>query len=237
MSTLDISAIIPAYNRPESTLRTIQRIEDCHPSPAEIIVHVDGNNLELRNQISIRFPQVGLILSEQNIGPGGARNKLLSRATYSLVASFDDDSFPLENDYFKKLHQTAEEHPDAAVIAADVFERHSIISPPDAEPSKKWVADYSGGGCAYQKHLLSDIGDYVSLPVAYGMEETDFALRLHSRGRKILHTSSLRVFHDSDLHHHSAPEIAGQKSREYRLTSFSKISHLSTSPRRPAVCS
>ena len=37
------------------------------------------------------------------------------------------------------------------------------------------MADFSGGGCAYRKTRYLEIGGYVPIPTAYGMEEVDLA--------------------------------------------------------------
>ena len=59
------------------------------------------------------------------------------------------------------------------------------------------------GACVYRRSAFLEAGGYVPLPVAYGMEEVDLALRLHSRGGKILTTPWLRVFHNTDLKRHA----------------------------------
>ncbi len=47
----------------------------------------------------------------------------------------------------------------------------------------------------------------MQLPLAYGMEEVDLSLRLHHLGWGILESSWLRVFHNTELKHHSHPRI------------------------------
>jgi len=61
---------------------------------------------------------------------------------------------------------------------------------------------------------------YVPLPVAYGMEETDLALRLHSRGGRILSSSWLRVFHDTDLQRHAEPHVTAGSIANLALLAY-----------------
>ena len=58
------------------------------------------------------------------------------------------------------------------------------------------------------------------LPVAYGMEETDLALRLHARGGKILSSSWLRVFHDTDLKRHGEPQVTAGSIANLALLAY-----------------
>ena len=52
-------------------------------------------------------------------GPGGGRNRLIREAACPLVASFDDDSWPLDADYFDVVAELFAAHPEAAVISAE----------------------------------------------------------------------------------------------------------------------
>ncbi|HEX6718633.1 MAG TPA: hypothetical protein VF088_16120, partial [Pyrinomonadaceae bacterium] len=58
------------------------------------------------------------------------------------------------------------------------------------------------------------------LPVAYGMEEVDFAIRLHSQGGKILTTHWLRVFHNTDLKHHADPRVTAGSIANLALLAY-----------------
>ena len=94
---------------------------------------------------------------------------------------------------------------EASIVGGHVYHRHEAIGAD--EETAAWVADFSGGACAYRREHFLATGGYVSLETAYGMEEVDLALRLHAQGRRILQTSWLRVFHDTDLARHADPTV------------------------------
>ena len=194
---MNISAIVTAYERVEQTLATLRVIQSCTPPPREMLVHVDANRVDCENAIRKAFPSVRILRSKEQIGPGGGRNKLVDAAHGELVASFDDDSYPIDSDYFERAANLFAEFPDAALIGAALY--HTGESIGLDERRAQWTADFSGGACIYRRQAFLDAGGYVPLPVAYGMEEVDLALRLHSRGGRILTTSWLRVFHNTDL--------------------------------------
>jgi hypothetical protein len=52
------------------------------------------------------------------------------------------------------------------------------------------------------------------------MEEVDLALRLHSRGGKILSSSWLRVFHDTDLQRHAEPHVTAGSIANLALLAY-----------------
>lgn len=198
-----ITAIVSAYDREKETNFTIRGLQSCEPPPDEIIVHLDnGANFVLPAGIEV-------IRSHENVGPGGGRNRMIGKARNEWVASFDDDSYPVESDYFAKLSLVIERHPEAAVIASVVRHRDPVHDSPAFEGERE-VAAFVGCGCAYRREAFLETDGYVPLPVAYGMEEVDLALQLHDRGGKIVESASLAVFHDTDLdHHHFAKITAG----------------------------
>jgi GT2 family glycosyltransferase len=134
------------------------------------------------------------------------------------VASFDDDSYPIDSDYFERAVKLFEQFPDASVICAALYHVGESIGLD--ERSARWTADFTGGACIYRRQAFLDAGGYVPLRVAYGMEEVDLALRLHSRGGRILTTSWLRVFHNNDLRHHADPQVTAGSIANLALLAY-----------------
>jgi GT2 family glycosyltransferase len=213
-----ISAIVTAYKRIEQTLATLRVIQSCTPPPGEVLVHVDANQVECENAIRTAFPEVRVLRSEEQVGPGGGRNKLMNAVRFELVASFDDDSYPVDSDYFERAAKLFEQFPEASVICAAVCHLGESIAL-DAR-SAQWTADFSGGACIYRRQAFINAGGYVPLPVAYGMEEVDLALRLHSRSGRILTTPWLRVFHNTDLRHHADAQVTAGSIANLALLAY-----------------
>ena len=68
------------------------------------------------------FPEVRVLRSSDQVGPGGGRNKLVSAAQFEFVASFDDDSYPIDSDYFARARKVFDRFPEASVICAAISE-------------------------------------------------------------------------------------------------------------------
>jgi GT2 family glycosyltransferase len=213
-----ISAIVTAYDRIEQTLATLRVIQSCVPAPDEVLVHVDANQLACESAIRDAFPSVRILRSEEQVGPGGGRNKLVEAAQCEFIASFDDDSYPIDSDYFARALQVFEKFPEASLICAAVY--HTGESIGLDERSAHWTADFSGGACSYRRKAFLDAGGYVPLPVAYGMEEVDLAIRLHAQGGKILTTRWLRIFHNNDLKLHGDPRITAGSIANLALLAY-----------------
>jgi glycosyltransferase involved in cell wall biosynthesis/GT2 family glycosyltransferase len=192
-----ISAIVTAYERPDMILRTVRCLKECQPAPSEILVHVDGDQTALAEQLREAFPDITVLASKERLGPGGARNLLLRSAKEELVASFDDDSRPVSPDYFQRAFAAAQTFPDAAVLTATLLDGSEDAVSASERPSH--VATFAGGACVYRKSIFFETTGYVPLALAYGMEEVDLSLRLHAIGKRVVHVPDLRVVHEAPL--------------------------------------
>jgi GT2 family glycosyltransferase len=213
-----ISAIVTAYDRIDQTLATLRVIQSCVPAPDEVLVHVDANQVECERAIRAAFPDLRILRSDDQVGPGGGRNKLMNAAQSEFVASFDDDSYPLDSDYFARAPKLFEKFPDASVVCAAVYHMGEAIGLD--EQRAQWTADFLGAASVYRRSEFLEAGGYVPLPVAYGMEEVDLALRVHSRGGKILTSQWLRVFHNTDLRHHADPRVTASSIANLALLAY-----------------
>jgi len=213
-----ISAIVTVYERIDQTLATLRIIQSCVPPPDEVLVHVDANQVECEKAIRMTFPEVRILRSEDQVGPGGGRNKLVNAAQFEFVASFDDDSYPIDSNYFERALKLFDRFPGVSVICAALYHNGEPIGLD--EQSAQWTADFSGGACIFRRDAFLEAGGYVPLPVAYGMEEVDLAIRLHSRGGKILTTPWLRVFHNTDLKRHGDPRVTAGSIANLALLAY-----------------
>jgi GT2 family glycosyltransferase len=184
------SAIVPTHARFDLLARTLDCLLACAPAPDEILVHVDAGNSALRDSVTARYPQVRCLFSENQLGPGGSRNRLLAAARHDWVASFDDDSYPAQTDWFARAAELVRAFPDAAVLSA------ASHAPEWQSLQLRRIAVFSGCGCVFHKPRILRTRGFVPLAIAYGMEEVDVSLQLHALGGRILHDPLLRVNHE-----------------------------------------
>ncbi len=150
---LNISVVIPTYNRVETLKICLEKILSCSPLPSEIIIHIDaGDNnthvmLEEKN-----FPLTSWITSEKTQGPGGGRNKLIKEARFPLVASFDDDSCPIDPNYFQIAAQLFAAHPQAAVLSAQEIRPNT--TPKDSNTTIKSISCFQNCACLIRREAF-----------------------------------------------------------------------------------
>src|SRR4051812_31380501 len=153
-----ITAIVTAFDRIDQTLETLRRIAACDPPPARIMVHVDDNRSACAAAVQAFQPCTQVILSPTRVGPGGGRNRMMAAADSELVASFDDDSYPIDADYFERVRDVFQRFPDASIVTARVIHAHQPVR--EAAATAEWIADFSGGACTYRREHYLDAGGY-----------------------------------------------------------------------------
>jgi glycosyltransferase involved in cell wall biosynthesis len=200
-----VAVVIPTYNRGTTVLSTLRRIYSCDPRPAEVWVHVDAADGILEAELANQFPEVGVLTSPIRLGPGGGRHRCLLACKAPYAASFDDDSYPKDVDFFYRVAQLFSQHPRAGVIGASIWHRHE--APKVRVESLRQMPSFTGCGHAIRLAAYRQLRGYLPRPVAYGMEESDVSLQMFAAHWQIFEAGDLRVFHDTELKHHQSPEI------------------------------
>jgi GT2 family glycosyltransferase len=203
--TVPVAVIIPTYNRGLRVTSVLEKVLRCDPQPAEILVHIDLADGTLESVLQDRFPNVRVLAASTRLGPGGGRHQCLLACNSTYAVSFDDDSYPIDTDFFHCVHELFREHPEAAIFGASIWQRNE----PARSRSESLVLSPTYIGCGYAVRLEAyrQVRGYLPRPVAYAMEETDLSLQLFATGWKIYQSGKLRVFHDTNLNHHQTPEI------------------------------
>ena len=213
-----IAVVIPTYNRGRAVLSVLDRIQVCDPQPSEIWVHVDCGDGILERELLRRFSNVRVLTSPIRLGPGGGRHRCLLACSTPYAVSFDDDSYPVDSDFFSLVERLFLKHPEAAVLGASIWHRYEPAKVPTDSVVRS--PNYIGCGHAMRLSAYRQVRGYLPRPFSYGMEENDLCLQLFAAGLQVYQTGNLRVFHDTDLKHHYSPEITSGTITNIGLCAF-----------------
>lgn len=139
---VEISAVIPTYNRGHFIARTIQSTLDQTFPPKEIIVVDDGSTDDTRRHVEAFGNKVRYVY-QNNAGASAARNHGLKEATAEWVAFLDSDDMWVET------------HLERLAAAIEKTEGKGSFYFADMERPKE-----SGGGSHWQNCGFSMKGDY-----------------------------------------------------------------------------
>lgn len=193
-TVVPVTVAIPAYGNAESLHETLNRVCACDPLPQEILIHADGG-WQVPPEVYHGLPvSVRVIASQVNIGPGGGRHRLFYEAACEVIASFDDDSWPLDRDYFAQAMMVMAAFPSVAVMSPAVYLREKPVLTPLLEAST--VRSFEGSATVHRRSHYLQLPGYVAVPAAYGVEEADLSLQIHAAGFEILACPWMRAWHD-----------------------------------------
>jgi GT2 family glycosyltransferase len=119
--------------------------------------------------------------------------------------SFDDDSYPVDRDFFGQVELLFARYPRAAILAANIRQRNEPEKVRDSVVAR--IPSYVGCGYAIRLAAYKEVRGTLPRPVAYGMEEMDLSIQLFASGWRIYEARELRVLHESDLKHRRSAEI------------------------------
>lgn len=205
-----ISVVIPAFGSSAKLRETLRRVLACRPLPAEVLLHFDGGwepDFDPAHDAPI---PVRVLRSSTNRGPGGGRDACIRAAAHDLVASFDDDSWPLDEDYFARACAVMAAFPQAVVMSPAVFVEEVPVAPPLAEVNE--ARCFEGSASITRRSLYLTLPGYVPVPQAYGIEEADLALQAHAAGLLVLACPWLRAWHDRPQADHLHAEFAWMRN-------------------------
>lgn len=216
------TAIIPTSGRLTALEKTLGVLRWCNPPPVEILVHANGEEAAEVLKLCSNLEFVRTIYTPNCVGPGGARNKLLLEARTEWVASFDDDSYPIDKDFFSLAMDTVSSlSTNDAVVACAIFEKDAPAAPTVPPPaSLQRCLDFANGGCLWRRKAFLKTTGFVPLRDAWCMEEQDVGLQLYTKGRNVMFAPHLRVFHDSERLHHTERRIAAATLANVALLVF-----------------
>jgi glycosyltransferase involved in cell wall biosynthesis len=204
---LDVSIVVPSYNRGEVVARNLDRWLAMDPPPREIILVDDASDeasASILRGLAARHPSVRLIRLDRNQGQAAARSAGFAAATGQYTVSLDDDSWLLDGDAIRRIWKRMEAIPGCAILAFNLFSPGMEIQP--ARDRMRVVADHLTCGAAYRTETLRRIGYHLGFLRVAG-EESDLSIKARGAGCEVIQDLNVRGFHDYDPSQRSAESL------------------------------
>lgn len=204
---------ITTHNRPEAFKKTLLHISDLLPENAVISIVDDASNSEYAYDIcvdiNVKIPSPLIHRFENNVGIACAKNKaleLLYNADCEHFFLFDDDTYPLVDDWWKPYVESREPH------LMYIFEHFANAKGPNdmiKVYQDEEIAAYSHvRGCMlyYKRIVLDTVGGMDVAFGKWGHEHGDLSNRIYSAGltrfRYMDVASSKGLFYAADEQEH-----------------------------------
>ncbi len=181
---MQISVIIPSFNRIQTLVRAIESVLNQHSVVDEIIIVDDGSEDDTAALVSQDYPNIKLI-RQTNQGVSAARNTGIRQARFEWIALLDsDDSWLPEK--ISVIRQAQQQYPEYRLFHSDeIWIRNGVRVNPMKKHGKNggWIFEsclplcvISPSAVVLQRSLLHTTGYFdESLPAC---EDYDLWLRI-----------------------------------------------------------
>ncbi len=189
------SIIITTRNRSDDLSRTLTRLQHLEPSANEIIVCADGCSDGTIDMVRSNFPDVKLHVNAIGIGSVASRDAMLQTAAGDWVLVLDDDSYPMDDDFFLRVLPIIAQHSEAAVIT--FIELRDEDVQPRENPSENlgfYVSSYPNCAALMRRDLYFKSAGFAAHFI-HMYEEPDYALQCYGAGYAVWFEPSLAVRH------------------------------------------
>ena len=192
---LTCTVVIATHDRKDDLRRTLLALEALRPQPCEVIVCADGCGDGTPEFVRTNHPGCRLIVNETARGSIASRDRMIRESSGDVVLSLDDDSHPLEADFFEVVSELFSRNPRLAVatFAQRSDEFPESLDAVDFGPAA-FTGSYTSSGAAIRREAFVELGGY---PVHFGhaYEEPDFGLRAVNAGWQVKFETALTVRH------------------------------------------
>ncbi len=213
--------MIVSYNSARIIQRTLEALFDAQrqaSGPTEILVWDNGSEDETASLVSSFVDKVTLFRSDENLGFGKGNNTLARRAKGDILVLLNDDMV-VETGFLKAL-EPYYEIPDLFAVTGFLYEgnpnrvyesyvtlsfrkgrlrfsrkNRNVEGCPRDEAGRLLSAQATGGGSAFHRGRLDELGGFDSLYFPCYWEDTDLSYRAWRRGWKVFYEPSARVNH------------------------------------------
>ncbi len=193
---MTISVMITTRNRSADLRKTLNQLTKMDPLPLEVLVCADGCSDDTVDMVREVFPWVHLTVNTVGLGSVGSRHKLMGVVSGDWAMSLDDDSYPLDNDFFDRVMSLCDAHPEAGVITFPELNDCDRYANPEQTPSSRgrYVSAYAN--CAALTRVVSYSRSPGFPEMFFHMyEEPDYALQCYADGYAVWFDPSLTIRH------------------------------------------
>lgn len=201
---VNISIIIPSYNRAEHIGNVIQALID-QLGPKDEIIVVDDCSTDDSIRVIERYP-VNLIAHPQNKGPATARNTGLEIASNEIALFIDSDAYAAPGllDKIRVVYDTDTLNEIGGVGGQGIEEQvHTVYDQwrkyhanQSFGPTTKNNITYLFGLCAsYRRDVLNKIGGFDPFYRINAGEDLDIGFRVRQAGYRLYYEPGAIVYH------------------------------------------
>jgi len=192
---LSCAVTIATRNRRHDLEKTLAILARLDPQPDEVLITADACTDDTVEWVRAHYPQHRLTVNAQARGSVGSRNDMFRNAASDIVLILDDDSHPIETDFFAHLPVLFEQRPRVAIInfPQRTDECPATLETKDFGPSH-FAGTYVNCATAVRRSVFVGLGGYPDF-FFNAYDEPDLCLRCLAAGWQVWYETSLTIRH------------------------------------------
>jgi GT2 family glycosyltransferase len=195
MTTPTCAISIATHNRLPELRRTLGVIAALAPQPDELLVCADGCDDGTAQYLRDHFPHAKLIEHARPHGSIRSRIELMRAASSDIVASLDDDSYPIHPDFVARVRALFAARPHVAVASfpqrTDEFPESLTVT--DFGPGK-YVANYVNASAAFRRSVYMSLEGWPP-EFDHAYDESDYTLQCLAACYAVYYDTSVIIRH------------------------------------------
>jgi len=186
---------ITTHNRLPELRRTLGVVAALSPPPDELLLCADGCDDGTAAYVRDHFPHATLLEHAQPLGSIRSRIELMRAAASDIVASLDDDSYPINSDYIARVRELFAARPHVAVASfpqrTDEFPE--TLAAADFGPSR-YAANYVNAAAAFRRSAYLELEGWPP-EFEHAYDESDYTLQCLAAGYAVYYDTGITIRH------------------------------------------
>lgn len=195
MSEPTCAISIATHNRLPELRRTLGVVSRLDPPADELLLCADGCADGTVEFVRAEFPRAKLIEHAEPQGSIRSRIELMRAAGSDIVISLDDDSYPVEPDFLRRVRETFAALPHVAVLSfpqrSDEFP--ASLTQADFGPSR-YVGNYVNAAAAFRREVFLKLEGWPA-DFEHAYDESDYTLQCLEAGYAVFHFTGATIRH------------------------------------------
>jgi GT2 family glycosyltransferase len=156
------------------------------------------------------FPECQIIENESPKGSIPSRDMAFRHVKSDLIISLDDDSYPEDSAFLKKVDSLVKAHPEVGAFTFPEIRNDGKPANTDlsVNSSGKYIRDFPNCAGVLRRSLYGDVASYPTF-FSHTYEEPDYCLQLYSAGYGVWFEPSLTI------RHHFTPKERNMLTRHW----------------------
>jgi GT2 family glycosyltransferase len=153
------------------------------------------------------FPEIYIVENETRMGASTARDRCFRLAKGELIISLDDDSYPVDSDFIRKVVGLFERHREAGAISFPELGNDGHFTGRELTPQSpgRYLQSLKTCAAAFRASTYGDQVKFVDF-FGYYYEDTDISLQLYAANKAIWFEPTITIRHHFSPTHRNSQE-------------------------------